>query len=72
MAEYKRIESAAELTDLEELKQRLLWWDDFMTLPKERQREIYWWCKTHATDECVRRNLRTVRYAAAVQLYENA
>lgn len=71
MADYKHIENAAELRDLEELKRGRLYWDDFMTLPKDRQRDIYWWCKVHATDECVKLNLRTIRYAAAVQLYEN-
>lgn len=52
-----------DLTDLELLKTHRLYSDEFAELPKERQTEIYHYCRTHATWEGCRASLEQIRYA---------
>lgn len=55
----------ADLTDLALLKKQIICSDQFEELPKERQEEIYEYCKIHATwDACIE-NLKQIRYAVA-------
>lgn len=52
-----------ELSDLNMLKTHLMYSDDFEELPKDRQKEIYNWCRLHATHPVVLKNLEQIRYA---------
>jgi len=54
-----------DLTNLELLKERVIYSDEFQKLPKERQSEIYKYCKCHATCEVCLENLKQIRYAVA-------
>ena len=60
--EYKMLDMEA-LTDLNMLKTHLMYSDDFEELPKDRQKEIYNWCRLHATHPVVSKNLEQIRYA---------
>lgn len=51
------------LNDLNTLKTHLMYSDEFEELPKKRQKEIYNWCRLHATHPIVRKNLEQIRYA---------
>lgn len=53
-----------DLTDLELLKSHTIYSDEFEELPKERQIDIYQYCKLHATHPYCRENLKQIRYAA--------
>ena len=61
--EYEMIDME-DLADLNMLKNHVIYSDEFEELPKDRQTEIYEWCKLHATHPIVRRNLEQIRYAA--------
>lgn len=52
-----------DLTDLELLKSHTIYSDEFEVLTKERQQEIYTFCKCHATNEYCLENLKQIRYA---------
>lgn len=56
------------LTDLEMLSDYVIYFDEFAELPKERQKEMYHYCKMHANREVCRENLKQMRYAVA-QIY---
>lgn len=60
--ERKMIE-AKNLDNLELLKTHCMFSDEFEELPKERQTEIYRYCKLHATHEYCQLNLEQIRYA---------
>lgn len=62
MYAYEMIE-LSELTDLELLKTKCIYSDDFQELTKERQKEIYDYCRRHATFPMIKRNLEQIRYA---------
>lgn len=51
------------LTELELLKTHCIYSDEFEKLPKERQSEIYKYCKFHATSPYCLENLKQIRYA---------
>ena len=51
------------LTELELLKTHCIYSDEFEKLPKERQSEIYKYCKCHATSPYCLENLKQIRYA---------
>lgn len=55
--------TAEELTNLEMLKEKVLYTDEYEGMPKERQTEIYHYCKLHATNKTCRENLKQIRYA---------
>ena len=63
--EYKGFEliSAGELTDLEILKSKVLYSDTIEELSFVRQKEIYDYCKLHATFKACIENLKQLRYA---------
>lgn len=52
-----------DLNDLELLKTHRIYSDEFHGLPKERQAEIYSYCKTHATCPGCLASLEQIRYA---------
>ena len=52
-----------DFADLDMLKNHLMYSDEFEKLEKDRQAEIYEWCKLHATHPIVRKNLEQIRYA---------
>lgn len=52
-----------ELNDLELLKTHRIYSDEFQELPKDRQMEIYRYCKTHATFPGCLASLEQIRYA---------
>ena len=54
-----------ELTDLEMLKTHCIDSYEFQELPKERQNEIYRYCRYHATNEYCLLNLEQIRFAVA-------
>lgn len=55
----------ADLEDLDLLKSHVVYSDEFAELPKERQTEIYRYCKLHATNEFCLENLKQIRYAVS-------
>lgn len=57
-----------ELTELEMLKTHCIHSDEFRELPKERQNEIYRYCKCHVANEYCLLNLKQIRYAVS-QIY---
>lgn len=59
-----------ELTDLELLKTHCIYSSDFEDLSKERQKEIYIYCKIHATYPGCLASLEQIRYAVT-RLYFN-
>lgn len=54
-----------DLTDLELLKTHRMYSSDFEDLPRERQEEIYKYCKCHATWYGCTATLEQIRYAVA-------
>lgn len=52
-----------DLTELELLKTHCIYSDEFEKLPKERQIEIYKYCKLHSTSPYCLENLKQIRYA---------
>lgn len=64
---YGEIEliTADELTDLDLLKSKVLYTDEYEEMTKERQAEIYRYCKLHATHAACLENLKQIRYAVA-------
>lgn len=54
-----------DLTDLELLKTHMIDSGEFEDLPKERQYEIYKYCKYHATCAGCLASLEQIRYAVA-------
>lgn len=54
-----------ELTDLELLKSHIIYFDEFVKLTKERQQEIYTYCKCHATNGYCLENLKQIYYAVS-------
>ena len=54
-----------DLTDIELLKSRVIYADEFKELPKDRQTEMYSFCKCNATFETCRENLKQMRYAVS-------
>jgi hypothetical protein len=54
-----------ELKDLEMLKSHFIFSDEFEQLPKNKQEEIYEFCKCHATNEYCLENLKQIRYAVS-------
>ena len=52
-----------DLTSLELLKTHRIYSDDFAELPEERKKEIYHYCKTHATNPGCLASLEQIRYA---------
>ncbi len=60
----RRLADGPEIFENPELlKERVMFYDDFMELPKEKQAEIYKFCRCHANNEVVRENLKQIRYA---------
>lgn len=54
-----------DLNDLELLKTHRCYFDEFQELPKDRQAEIYRYCKFHATFPACRANLEQICYAVS-------
>lgn len=54
-----------DLNDLALLKSNLIYEDDFEELPKERQEEIYLYCKAHCQHIYCKKNLITINRAVA-------
>jgi hypothetical protein len=54
-----------ENTEKEVLATNVIYSDDFYWLPKEKQLELYRFCKNHATNPICRENLNQMRYAIA-------
>ena len=54
----------SDLNDLSLLKSHIIYASEFEELSKERQMEIYKYCKFHATFPCCKENLKQIRYAA--------
>lgn len=64
MAKYNTTMIAIEdLTSLDLLKTHCMYSDDFEKLPKERQKEIYTYCKLHANWPGCLATLEQIRYA---------
>lgn len=63
--EEKELIPADELTSLDLLKSKVLYSDEYEEMPKERQAEIYRYCKFHATYPTCLENLKQIRYAVA-------
>lgn len=61
---YKEFEliTAEELTSLDVLKEKVLYSDELEEMTKERQAEIYKYCKRHATSKACLANLEQIRY----------
>lgn len=57
--------TAEELTNLEMLKGKVLYSDEYEEMPKDRQAEIYRYCKFHTTHKACLENLKQIRYAIA-------
>lgn len=57
--------TADELTSLDLLKSKVLYSDEYEEMTKERQAEIYRYCKFHATCPACLENLKQIRYAVA-------
>lgn len=57
-----------ERTEKEFLLSHTIYSDDFKNLSKEKQSELYRFCKSHAMNEICRENLKQMRYAIA-ELY---
>lgn len=57
--------TAEELTSLDDLKEKVLYTDEYEEMPKERQAEIYQYCKLHATHKACLENLKQIRYAVS-------
>lgn len=55
--------TADELTSLDLLKEKVLYSDEIEAMSKERQTEIYRYCKLHATKKACLENLKQIRYA---------
>lgn len=53
----------ANLDDLSKLESHVIFSDEFEFLPKDRQDEIYAYCRCHAHISCCRENLKMIRYA---------
>jgi hypothetical protein len=47
------------------LSEHVIFNDEFEELPKERQQEMYHYCRMHANREVCRENLKQMRYAVA-------
>ena len=47
------------------LKEKVLYYDDIEEMSKERQTEIYHYCKLHATHKACLENLKQIRYAVS-------
>ena len=60
-----RLIDMEDLTDLEMLSEHVIFFDEFEEFPKERQQEMYHYCKMHANREVCRENLKQMRYAVA-------
>lgn len=62
---YREFEpiTAEELTSLDDLKEKVLYYEDIEEMSKERQTEIYHYCKLHATHKSCLENLKQIRYA---------
>lgn len=58
------------LTDLDILKTHIMYSNEYEELPKDRQKEIYNWCRLHATHPVVLKNLEQIRYAVT-RIYFN-
>ena len=54
-----------DLTDLELLKNHCIYSDDFEELPKERQKEIYQYCRMNAVHKGCSKSLVQIRYAVS-------
>lgn len=54
-----------ELTDLEMLRDHVLYSDEFREMPKAEQEKVYGFCKVHGNLPACRENLRQIRYAVA-------
>jgi hypothetical protein len=54
-----------DLNDLQLLKANVIYSDEFMLLPKERQSEMYNFCKCNATYPACLENLKQMRYAVS-------
>lgn len=65
MAKYGDIPmiDMVDLTDLELLKTHRIYSDEFSDLPKDRQMEIYKYCKFHATCPGCLASLEQIRYS---------
>lgn len=55
--------TAGELTSLDLLKEKVLYSDAIEGMSKERQTEIYRYCKFHATSKACIENLNQIRFA---------
>ena len=55
--------TADELTSLDLLKEKVLYSDEIEDMSKERQIEIYRYCKLYATYKACSENLKQIRYA---------
>ena len=67
MAKYGAISmiDMENVTDLELLKTHCIYSDEFKELPIERQKEIYKYCKLHATHIGCQECLKQIRYAVS-------
>ena len=59
------------LNDLELLKTHRIYSSDFEDLPEERQKEIYAYCKLHATWYGCQASLEQIRYAVTKIYFRN-
>lgn len=55
--------TAEELTSVDMLQNNVLYSDEVFAMSRERQEEIYKYCKFHATNKACRENLAQIRYA---------
>lgn len=55
--------AANQLTSLDILKEKVLYSDEIEAMSKERQTEIYSYCKLHATNKACIENLKQIRFA---------
>ena len=67
--EEKNMIDMENLTSLDMLKTHCIYSSDFGDLPKDRQKDIYVYCKCHATNEYCRLNLEQIRYAVTKQYF---
>lgn len=61
--EYEMLNDMNALENLEMLKTHIMYSDLYESLPKERQVEIYNYCRYHATHPVILKNLEQIRYA---------
>lgn len=62
--------TADELTSLDLLKEKVLYSDEIEAMSKERQTEIYRYCKLRATNKACLENLKQIRYAVTKIYFE--